>query len=133
MSENLDLVRSILASWERGELTPSQWAQWAHPDIEFVVVGGPEPSHHVGMDEASPDIEAFLNLWDEYRVQAEAYRELDGERVLVLTRQTGRGRNSRVEITQRRATLFQIRDGRVIRRVNYWDRELAFADLGLQE
>ena len=130
--ENLELVRSILASWERGDLTPRQWSEWAHPDIEFVVVGGPEPSSHLGPD-AAPHIEAFLNLWDEYRVEAEEYRELDDERVLVLTRQSGRGRSSHVEITQRRATLFHIRGGKVIRRVNYWDRDRALAELGLEE
>ena len=133
MSENLDLVRSILASWERGEMTSTDWATWADPAIEIVVVGGPEPSSHVGLDDATPPIEAFLNLWDDYRVEAESYRELDDERVLVLTWQNARGKTSGVQIRQQRATLFHIRDGRIIRRVSYWDRESAFADLGLEE
>ena len=133
MSANLDLVHSILASWERGELTPEQWSEWADPEMEFVVVGGPEAGSYVGAAEAGPRIEAFLNLWEDYRVEAEEYRELDDERVLVLTRQTGRGRNSLVATTQQRATLFQIRDGKVVRRVNYWERDLAFAELGLEE
>jgi hypothetical protein len=39
-------VRSILACWERGDLKPEQWSPWASPEIEFVTVGGPEPSRH---------------------------------------------------------------------------------------
>jgi ketosteroid isomerase-like protein len=132
VSENLELVRSILAAWERGDLTPAQWSEWAHPEVEIVVIGGPEPSSHVGSSDAEPHIEAFLNLWEDYRVEAEDYLELDDERVLVLTRQTGRGKRSRVEITQRRATLFHIQGGKVIRRVNYWDRDRALADLGFE-
>jgi hypothetical protein len=66
---------------------------------------------------------------------AEEYRELDGERVLVLIRFGGRGKTSGVEVGQMQskgANLFHIRDGKVTRLVIY-DRERAFADLGLSE
>jgi ketosteroid isomerase-like protein len=133
MSENLDLVRSIIACWERGELLPEQWSAWADAEIEFVTVGGPEPSSHTGLTDAGPRIAEFLDVWEYYRVEAEEYRELDGERVLVMTRQSGRGKGSGVETEQLRASVFHIRGGKVTRRVNYWDRECARADLGLEE
>jgi hypothetical protein len=41
MSENLEVVRSVLAHGERGELLPSQWSELADPKIEFPTVGGP--------------------------------------------------------------------------------------------
>jgi hypothetical protein len=70
----------------------------------------------------------------DWRPEVQDYRELDGERVLVLTRRRARGKTSGLEIEQTRtrgATLWHVCDDRVTQRVIYWDRERAFADLGL--
>ena len=130
MSENLDLVRSIYAEWERGEFRARP--TWADPDIEFVVPDGPEPSTRTGMA-AAPGVEAFVKLWEDLRFDAEEYRELDDGSVLVVCRMRGRGKGSGVEVDQRRASVFHVRDGNVIRLALYWDRDRALADLGLEE
>jgi ketosteroid isomerase-like protein len=70
---------------------------------------------------------AFEHLHNE----AEGYRELDDERVLVLTQASGRGKKSGVPFVHRGAELFEIHNGKVTRIVVYFDRERAFADLGL--
>ena len=79
MSENLDLVRSIYADWERGEYRSTEWA---HPEIENEIVGGPSPGS-----------------WKGLVGMAEVH----------------------------------IRDGKVTRHVAYLQRDLALADLGLEE
>jgi len=84
------------------------------------------------MAEASRDL---LTPWDDLRVYAEEYRELDDERVLVLLDNSGSGKTSGMDLQQVRggAFLHHVRDGKVTRLVNYWDRDRALADLGLEE
>jgi len=67
-------------------------------------------------------------------VEAEEYRELDSERVLVLSHVIARGKASGLELGQmqsKSANLFHVGGGKVSRVVIYLDRERAFAELGL--
>ena len=131
MSANLELVRSIYAAWERGDYSS---AEWAHPDVEFVFADGPTPGTWIGLASAGEAWRDFLGVWKEWRVEVEEYLELDNERVLVLTRHSGRGKSSGLELSEvgaKGAGLYQVRGGRVIRNVFYFDRERALDELGL--
>jgi ketosteroid isomerase-like protein len=130
-SANLELVRSLFADWERGDYSSSAWAD---PEIEFVRADGPELGTWTGLDGLAQAVRHILSTWKDYRQEAEEYRELDSERILVLYRRRGRGKTSGVElgkIAERGASLFYVRGGKVTRLVGYFDRDRAFADLGL--
>jgi len=132
MSTNLDLVRSIYADWERGDWSR---AEWADPDVDLVFADGPSPGCYRGLAAMADVWRDMLRNYEDYRVQAEEYRELDDERVLVLLHNSGRGKYSGVKIellAVKSANVFHVRDGRVTRLVAYWDRDRAFADLGLE-
>ena len=129
MSENLDLVRSIVADFERGDFS---WPESADPEMEFVVADGPEPGSRTGLA-ARPWAEGFLNIWDSLRFEANEYRELGDGRVLVFYRIRGRGKGSGVEVDQSRASLFHVDKGKVTRVVFFWDPARALADLGLKD
>jgi ketosteroid isomerase-like protein len=131
MSENLDLVRSIYAAWERGDF---RGADWAEPEIEFVVADGPSPGTWKGLTGMAESTRDYLGAWADFGLEAEEYRELDGKRVLVLMLRRGRGRTSGLELGKvgaKSASVFHIRDGSVTRLVLYFDRDRALADLGL--
>jgi ketosteroid isomerase-like protein len=128
MSENLDLVRSIYADWERGDISR---AEWADPEIDLVVVDGPTPGRAHGIPGMALAMREFLTASEGWRTQAEEYREVDNERILVMTRESARGKTSGVDTRQMRANVFHLRGGRVTRLAIYWDRSRALADLGL--
>ena len=131
-SANLDLVRSIYADWERGDFSR---ADWAHPEFEYVVVGGPEPVSGIGLAGMAEAMRGVLSAWEDHCIEAVECRELDEERVLVFTRARGRGKASGLDFAQIRAEatdVFHIRDGKVTRLVLHFDRDRALADLGLE-
>jgi hypothetical protein len=90
-SKNLDLGRSIYAAWERGDFSA---AEWAHPEIEYVVLraAGFPPSSTKGRTAMRETARANIGAWAQLRIAAEEYRELDSERVLVLDDVSGRGK-----------------------------------------
>jgi ketosteroid isomerase-like protein len=77
-----------------------------------------------------------MSAWEDYGITAEDLRELDDERILALVRLSGHGKTSGLEIVDtdaQGAEVWHVRDGTVTRLVMYWDRDHAFADLGLEE
>ncbi len=128
VSANLDLVRSIYVPVGRGDFSATEWA---HPEIEHVVADGPEPGSRTGVARMTQHMRAFFADVEDYRLEADEYRELDGERILVLTRQTGSGKKSGVPFVQTGAEVFELRDGSVTKITVYNDRDRAFTDVGL--
>ena len=100
-SANLDLVRSIFAAFERGDYSS---AEWAHPEIEFVIADGPAPGRWTGLVGMANAWRDRLSAWEDIRGNVDEYRELDDEHVLVLQRRTGRAkaRASSSERSERR-------------------------------
>jgi ketosteroid isomerase-like protein len=131
VSENLNLVRSIYADWERGDFGS---AHWADPRIEYEYADDPSPGNWTGLAGMAEGFREWLNTWENFRLSVDEYRSLDSKRVIVLDRLSGHGKISGLEIGEAKtATLFHIHRGKVTKLVLYWDRDRAFADLGLSE
>jgi ketosteroid isomerase-like protein len=125
VSENLDLVRSILKGWQHADFSR---ADWADPEIDWEFVGGPEPSGGTGIVALATAVRRWIQAWDDWRVTVDEYRELDHERILVLCHAAGRGKTSGVQLEEMfrsgGAMLFEVRGEKIKRFVVYWgDRE----------
>jgi ketosteroid isomerase-like protein len=125
--ENLEVVRSILADWARGEYSATDWAD---PDIEFMDSFDPVPAR--GVDELGRRWGEFLKAWDQFATTPERFIDAGGDRVLVLVRFEGRGRTSGAPATAfSGGQLFTLREGKVVRLVLYTGTEDALRAVGL--
>src|SRR5947208_16660539 len=114
MSANLDLVRSIYADWERGDFSNGEWA---HSEIDFVIAAGPSPSSWTGLAGMAEGYRGVLSAWDKVPVEADEYRPIDEERMLVLDHRSGRVMASGLEVEQlgsMAVTLLPITDDMVL-------------------
>lgn len=131
--ENVALVRSICSAWGRGDYSS---VEWAHPGIDFMIADGPLPGRWSGLDGMAEGWRGWLAAWEDFHQEADEYRVIDEERVLVLFRGDGRGKTSGLELPRmngRSAGLFRIEGGRVTSFAIYLEGERALAELGLRE
>src|SRR5947209_4072093 len=112
MSANLDLVRSIYATIARGDYSA---ADWASEDIEYVVADGVAPGTATGLEGLVHAMREAFSVMEDWRDRPEQFRELDADRVLVLSKFSGRGKTSGLAVEQDVAQVFEIQEGRVTR------------------
>jgi ketosteroid isomerase-like protein len=130
--ENVEVLWRLYRRWERGDfVTPEAF----DPEVEFVRTVGSEDAGTSGSwrgVEAMWDaLVEWLQAWTDVRYSAEKFIPL-GDRVLVLSRQTARGKASGLSSEQRMADIFVFRDGRIVRWEVYWDRSDALKAAGLE-
>ena len=93
--ENVEIVRRLYERWATGDFTPDAF----DPDVEFSRIGAQTPDMEgrwVGLDEFWKAVREYLQPLSDLRIEAERIIDLSGDRVLVLSRQTARGKQSGV-------------------------------------
>jgi ketosteroid isomerase-like protein len=131
--ENVDIVRRLYEHWERGDFS---FADCFDPQVEHSRIGAQTPDMEgrwFGLDEFGTAFREYLQALSDLRIEAERIIDLTGDRVLVLSRQTARGKNSGVPIEHRLGDLFTLRDGRIVRYDSYWNSAEALEAAGLSE
>jgi ketosteroid isomerase-like protein len=72
--------------------------------------------------------------FDDYRMLPEEFIDAGEDRVLVFSREGGRGKGSGAEVeTHPTAHLWTLRDGKAVRMQSYWERSEALEAAGVRE
>ena len=127
--------KSSAGSTSSGPLATSP-ADFFDPDVEYSRIGAETPDMEgrwLGLDELSTAIREYLRAFSDLRIEAERIIDLSGDRVLVLSRHTARGKQSGVPIEHELGDLFTLRDGKIVRYDSYWNRAEALEAAGLSE
>ncbi len=91
-SANNELVQSIYAPWERGDFSHSEWADH---EIELVIADGPTSGSWMGLAGTVEGVREWLTAWENFRLKADDYGELDNERACSCSSVTaGTGRRA---------------------------------------
>jgi ketosteroid isomerase-like protein len=128
--ENVELARRFAECWQR-----SDWdamTELAHPDVEMhATVGGVEEGRiRRGGDEIRRDYQMAEESWDEHRVEVEEVIDA-GDQVVVLHRETMRGKSSGLDLELEAAVLIDFKDGRIVRLQGFIDRAAALEAAGI--
>jgi ketosteroid isomerase-like protein len=127
--ENVELVRSIVADWARGDYSS---VGWADPEIEFTMAGSFVVTR--GPEAMARRWGEFLSAWQHLATVPEDFIKASGDRVLVLVRFVGRGRTSGIPVEAFfGGQLFTVREGKIARLATYSDRQEAFEAAGLPD
>ena len=142
--ENVEIVRRIYAALDVsvpgsvstvsvptepfGTLIDSQ-IEWNFPR-EFPDLAEP----HYGYEGAKQYRRKIAEVLDDYRMVPERFIDAGDDRVLVFSREGGRGKGSGAEVfTHLTAHIWTLKDGKAVRMQSIWERADALEALGLSE
>lgn len=129
--DNLEIVRSIYAKWERGDFVAA--IGFFDPEITFetFMPDSKQPVVMEGVDQIEKFMRDWFEQWRAYRVTGEEFRPAGEDKVLVSGRQLATGRQSGVEVVSPAFTVWTFRDGKVIGLSAHYDEGQALEAAGL--
>ena len=131
--ENVEIVRRLYEHWARGDFsTPG----FFDPDVVYSRIGTETPGMEGewrGREEMSAGTREYFRGFVDLRIEAERIIDLGDDRVLVLCRQTARGKLSGAPFEQELADLLTLKDGKIVGMAAYWRRAEALEAVGLSE
>jgi ketosteroid isomerase-like protein len=124
--ENVELVRGLLDSWNRGEPDLSSF----HPDVEWLPLRTATEGPYRGI----AGIERFIADTEETFAEFEPRQELLdlGDRVLAWGPIHVRARQSGIETDIPTGGVFEFRDGKIVRWEDFGSKDTALEAVGLE-
>jgi ketosteroid isomerase-like protein len=141
--ENVDRLGKLYAEWAQGRFGAT--GDYFDPEVEFQW-SWPSAGEWTALAQRAADAEGrvhgleqlyavwrdWLKAWEWFTVEAEELIEVD-DRVLVLYRRRARMRGTDSTIEQKGATLWTLREGKLVHGVDFGDRAQALEAAGLRE
>jgi len=131
--ENVELVRSALEAWNRGDIDAC--CGHAAEDVVWLEVAGRPESQgreRVGREQMRQGLESLFEAWETYHLDVERLHDA-GDRVLAIVREVATGRASGVQIDGRWGYLMTVEHGQIVRVEAYRHAAVALQAAGVGE
>jgi ketosteroid isomerase-like protein len=130
--ENVQFVLDGYARFNAGEARKAEPWFW-HTDCEYHAAReDPDSAIHCGIDAITRQYASWLEAYPDLRVEPLEARA-SGNQVFLWVRFTGHGAASGAPLEMELAHVITMRDGRVARTVEYFDKAEALEAAGLRE
>jgi ketosteroid isomerase-like protein len=137
--ENVEIVRAMIEASNSPGFDLDNWLdEFFDPEIEWHDLPmAPDADVHCGRDAFRRRVVAYLEAWADTIVEIEDIRAIE-DRVLVLGRYSGVGRQSGVSVTGDMSlpatwTVYELRAGRILRVRQFVTQAEALEAVGLSE
>jgi ketosteroid isomerase-like protein len=131
--ENVEIIRRLVEALNARDLDRIV-SEFLDPEIEYrTSVEDPDAATHRGPEAYKRYVKQWWDAFEGLHVEVEEYIDAGEDRVFTWSRFTGRGRTSGVPADWYLAVIFTIRDGKLVRGEEYFDRKEALEAVGLSE
>ena len=131
--ENVEVVRRGADALDAGDLD-RHYSEFFDPEVEWrTAAEDPDAATHQGLPAYKRYLEGWIESFDGLHADVEECIDAGDDRVFTWIRYTGRGRESGVPADWHLAIIFTIRDGKVVRGEEYFDRNEALEAAGVRE
>jgi len=128
--ENAELVERMWDAFLKADFQTA--LSFSDPDVEWDGTNLPDGQIGWGHEAVMDHIRRWADQWDEWTVEVERIIDAGDERVVVLIRERGRSKSG-IEMDERHAELYGLRDGVVVRRQGFSNPSDALEAVGLSE
>jgi ketosteroid isomerase-like protein len=128
-----DNVETVRAMWEAflGDDPLSAFA-FCDPDIEWDGTNLPDGKIARGIDAIVDHTMRWAEMWDDWKMEPQRFVDAGDDQVILIFRETGRS-ESGIQMDERHAELYTLRDGKVVYRKGFSDPDEAFEAAGVTE
>lgn len=128
--ENVEVVRSMWEAFLQGDAERALAAFDA--EVEWDGRNLPDGRVAHGIAEVVDHVRKWGEQWQDWTVELERFLDAGEGKVLLIIRERGRS-GSGVEMDERHAELYTVRDARIVARVGFSDPAEAFKVAGLSQ
>ena len=131
--ESVEVVRALTEAFNARDLD-RYYVEFFDPEVEWQTSAeDPDAATHRGLQAYKRYLEQWLESFEGLHADVEEYLDVGDDRVFTWSRFTGRGRASGAPADWHLAIIMTIRDGKVVRGEEYFDRAEALEAAGLAE